>query len=75
MYLDTDNKYIILKIVPNQFMGYIKEHSNQEGQGYNIIFKDYENKKTYMTKAYIKSSDVNAIQDMYIQYFKMIGKQ
>ena len=73
MYLDTDNKQIILKIVPPQFMNFIKEHSNQDGVGYNVVFKDYENKKTYLTKAYIKSDDITVIQSMYLQYFKSVG--
>lgn len=73
MYLDTDNKQIILKIVPPQFMNFIKEHSNQDGVGYNVVFKDYENKKTYLTKAYIKSDDITVIQSMYLQYFKTVG--
>lgn len=73
MYLDTDDKQIILKIVPTQFMNFIKDHSNQDGVGYNVVFKDYENKKTYLTKAYIKSDDITVIQSMYLQYFKAVG--
>ena len=73
MYLDTDDKQIILKIVPPQFMNFIKDHSNQDGVGYNVVFKDYEKKKTYLTKAYIKSDDITVIQSMYLQYFKAVG--
>lgn len=72
MYLDTDEKQIILKTVPNQYMAFIKSHSNQENKGYNIVFKDFENKKTYMTKAYVKSEDIPVIQSMYLQYFKTL---
>ena len=72
MYLDTDEKQIILKTVPNQYMAFIKSHSNQENKGYNIVFKDFENKKTYMTKAYVTSEDVPVIQSMYLQYFKTL---
>ena len=54
-------------------MNFIKEHSNQDGVGYNVVFKDYENKKTYLTKAYIKSDDITVIQSMYLQYFKTVG--
>ena len=73
MYLDTDSKQIILKVVPPQFMNFIKEHTNQDGVGYSVVFKDYENKKTYLTKAYIKSDDITVIQSMYLQYFKTVG--
>lgn len=73
MYLDVDNKQVLLKVVPNAYMGYIKERSNQEGVGYNIIFKDFENKKTYLTKAYLKSEDITTIQNMYLQYFKSLN--
>lgn len=72
MYLDTDEKQIILKTVPTQYMTFIKNHSNADGSGYNVIFKDFENKKTYLTKAYVKSEDVPVIQSMYLNYFKSL---
>ena len=73
LYLDTDSKQIILKLVPNQYMNFIKSHSNTEGVGYNIVFKDYDKQKTFMTKAYVKSEDIQVIQSMYLEYFKSIG--
>lgn len=72
MYLDTDRKEVVLKVVPNNYMAFIKEHSNQNGVGYNIVFKDYDNQKTYITKAYIKSEDIPLIQNMYLTYFKAL---
>lgn len=72
LYLDVDKKQIILKIVPPEYMGYIKKNSSKEKKGYNIIFKDFDNKKTYMTDSYIKSEDVPVIQNMYLSYFKSI---
>ena len=70
--LDTDNKEVMLRLIPNPYMSYIKERTNKDGVGYNVILKDYENKMTYNTVSYIKSEDVQFIQEVYLSYFKSI---
>lgn len=70
MYLDTENSIVILKLVPTNYMEYIKQRTNTEGKGYRIRFKDVENKKLYETQAYLASEEVQTIQQMYIMYFK-----
>lgn len=72
LYLDTTNSIIVLKLVPDRFMAFIKAHSNNN-QGYRIRFKDSENKMFYDTQCYIASDEVQAIQAMYIQYFKTLA--
>lgn len=72
LYLDTDSKMILLKIVPPQFMSFIKSHSNSS-KGYRIRFKDSANQMWYDTQSYIASEEVSTIQAMYLEYFKALS--
>lgn len=75
MYLDTDAREIRLLKIPNPvYMNFIKQYTNQEARGYRILFKDNENQKYWTTQSYLESDKINVIQQMYLQYFKSIGR-
>lgn len=74
LYVDIDEKVITLKLVPQQYLDFIKAHSNTNNDGYVMRFKDCENKKMYICKSYIASKEINIIQEMYLNYFKQGGK-
>lgn len=72
MYLDIENKMVILKMLPAPYMDFIKARKNSEGKGYRIRFKDCAAKKFYDTQAWLESSQISLIQGMYLQYFKTL---
>lgn len=74
LYVDTENEVVTLKLVPNQYMAFIKSKSNMDKQGYRIRFKDSDAEKLYETEAYLRSEDVAIIQQMYIMYFKALNR-
>lgn len=78
MFLDTDESRVILKMLPPQYMAFIRQRCNKEQNGYRIRFKDTANRMFYDTECYLPSEEVPTIQSMYIQYFKQtagsIGK-
>lgn len=73
MYLDVDNKRVILKTLPKQYMDFIQSKVNREGKGYQIRFKNSEDHKLYDCKAWLTSADISVIQQLYLQYFKSIS--
>lgn len=72
LYLDTDDKIITLKLVPQNYLNFIQQRTNKNGVGYRVRFKDSDKKMIYETQAYIESEDVQVIQSMYLQYFKSL---
>lgn len=70
MFLDTDESRVILKMLPPQYMAFIRQRCNKEQNGYRIRFKDTANRMFYDTECYLPSEEVPTIQSMYIQYFK-----
>lgn len=70
MFLDTDESRVILKMLPPQYMEFIRQRCNKEQNGYRIRFKDTANRMFYDTECYLPSEEVPTIQSMYIQYFK-----
>ena len=70
MYVDIEEKYVMLLLVSNNYMNYIQSMVNREGRGYKVYFRNFDNNTTYETKTYLDSSKINIIQEMYIQYFK-----
>lgn len=78
MFLDTDESRVILKMLPPQYMAFIRQRCNKEQNGYRVRFKDTDNRMFYDTECYLPSEEVPTIQSMYIQYFKQtagsIGK-
>ena len=77
LYLDTDSNEITLLFLPPEFMAVIKQHSNQNKQGYKLIFKDTfglvdKNScgKLYETTSYIASEEISFIQQLFLHYFK-----
>lgn len=70
MFLDTDESRVILKMLPPQYMEFIRQRCNKEKNGYRIRFKDTANRMFYDTECYLPSEEVPTIQSMYIQYFK-----
>lgn len=74
LYLDTDEGEVLLKVVPDAYMQFIRQHANVEGKGYRIKFKDCEKKLWLETKCYIESEDINIIQQMYIKYFTSLAR-
>lgn len=75
LYLDVDEKEVLLRVVPNNYMQFIRQHANTEGKGYKIKFKDCEKKLWLETKCYLESEDINIIQEMYIKYFTSLSRQ
>ena len=74
LYLDVNEKRIIMQMVPSQYMDFIKSHCNSERDGYQVRFKDMQEKKLYDCNAWVRSSEVNAIQSMYLQYLSALNK-
>lgn len=74
MYLDVENKRVILKTLPKQYMDFIQSKVNREGKGYQIRFKNSEDQKLYDCKAWLTSADISIIQQLYLQYFKSIAR-
>lgn len=70
MFLDTEESRVILKMLPPQYMAFIRQRCNKEQNGYRIRFKDTANCMFYDTECYLPSEEVPTIQSMYIQYFK-----
>ena len=73
LYLDVEKKQVTFLLIEPQYMEFIKQRMNHDGNGYAIILKDNVNKKLYTTTSYITSENIRLIQDMYIKYFK--GRQ
>ena len=80
LYLDTSNMEITLLAVPPQYMTFIQQRTNKDSNGYHISFKDtngvlnQERKgQVYSTNAYLASSEINTIQELYLQYFKTLA--
>ena len=72
MYVDIDAKQVILKLVPAEYLSFIKNKANHEGKGYNIMFKDTDKNQLFVTKAYLDSPDIPIIQELYIQFFNSV---
>lgn len=77
LYMDTDKMEITLMALPQNYMQFIQGKVNRESVGYNVWFKDtlgYLNPEKkgalYQTKSYLKSEDVQIIQQLYLQFFK-----
>lgn len=77
LYMDTDKMEITLMALPQNYMQFIQSKVNRESIGYNVWFKDtlgYLNPEKkgalYQTKSYLKSEDVQIIQQLYLQFFK-----
>lgn len=77
LYIDTNKMEITLMALPQNYMQFIQGKVNKESKGYNVWFKDtlgYLNPEKkgalYQTKSYLKSEDVQIIQQLYLQFFK-----
>lgn len=69
LYLDIPEKMIVLKMLPAQYMTFIKSKAHKGEGDYKIRFKDCETKRWFDTDFYIMSEDINTIQQLYIRYF------
>lgn len=72
LYIDTDEKEITFKEVPAQYMTFIRSHCNTEGKGYRVRFKRDVDKTICTYNVWVESSEINIIQEMYLQYFKLL---
>lgn len=77
MYVDTDKMEIFLMALPPEYMAFIKQRVNRENKGYRVWFKDsrglMDSSKPgalYLTNSWLSSSEINTIQELYLQYFK-----
>ena len=77
LYMDTNKMEITLMALPPNYMQFIQSKVNREGKGYNVWLKDTlgyldANKvgALYQTQSYLKSEDVQLIQQLYLQFFK-----
>ena len=70
VYVDIEEKYIILMMLEPQYTNFIKTKINRNGDGYKVYFKDMNSGKLYETPTYLSSDSVNVVQEMYIQYLR-----
>lgn len=77
LYMDTNKMEITLMALPQNYMQFIQGKVNKESKGYNVWFKDtlgYINPEKkgalYQTKSYLRSEDVQIVQQLYLQFFK-----
>lgn len=77
LYMDTNKMEITLMALPQNYMQFIQGKVNKESKGYNVWFKDtlgYLNPEKkgalYQTKSYLRSEDVQIVQQLYLQFFK-----
>ena len=70
MYLDTDNKKIILLWVEPEYLNFIQQRCNHEGRGYQIRFKNNVTNQMVECNAWIASEEINIIQALYLKYFR-----
>lgn len=70
MYVDLENHTVYCKIVPPQYMNFIKSKVIQGDNGYKLRFKDFDNRKEYTTDVVVPSENIQVIQDMYISLAK-----
>ena len=55
-------------------MDLIQSKVNRDGEGYKIRFKDCDAGKLYDCEAWLKSEDVNFIQQIYLTYFNALAR-
>lgn len=73
MYVDLEKKEVHCKLVPENYMQFIKQRVVPEGSNeYKLFFKDTEKKVIYTTTCELPSAELGVIQSMYIQYMKAV---
>lgn len=72
LYLDVQEKMIMLKMLPAEYMTFIKSKSYKGSGDYKIRFKDCSSMRWFDTDFYIMSEDINTIQQLYIRYFNSL---
>lgn len=77
MYVDTDKMEIYLMALPPEYMNFLKQRVNHENKGYRVWFKDSKAVMDaakpgalYLTNSWLDSSEINIVQEMYLQFFK-----
>ena len=81
MYTDIDERTVYLMLLPSNYTNFIRSKVNRTGDGYRVMFKDTlglqdPNKKgaLYLTETYLRSEDIQVVQQLYLQYFKEVVK-
>lgn len=78
LFVDIPNKLVLLKLVPNNYMEYIKSHTQPYKEdmtnAYRVYFLDTDKKQKFRTDVCISTKDIKTIQDMYISYMKAIRR-
>ena len=80
MYVDTEEKRVILLYPTVAYLRFIESKVNRREDGYSVVFKDTyglispnEKGKLYETPAYLASSEIQTIQSLYLQFFNQGG--
>lgn len=77
LYVDTDKMEIYLMALPPAFMDFLRQKVNHEQRGYRVWFKDSRGimdaskpGALYLTNSWLDSSEINTVQELYLQFFK-----
>lgn len=77
LYVDTEKMEIYLMALPPAYMNFLKQRVNHENKGYRVWFKDtrglMDSAKPgalYLTNSWLDSSEINTVQELYLQFFK-----
>ena len=80
MYVDTEEKRVILLYPTVAYLRFIESKVNRREDGYSVVFKDTyglinpnEKGKLHETPAYLASSELQTIQSLYLQFFNQGG--
>lgn len=80
MYVDTEEKRVILLYPTVAYLRFIESKVNRREDGYSVVFKDTyglinpnEKGKLHKTPAYLASSELQTIQSLYLQFFNQGG--
>lgn len=80
MYVDTDKMEIYLMALPSEYMAFLQKRVNHDNRGYRVWFKDSRGLMDaskpgalYLTNSWLDSSEINIVQELYLQFFKKGG--
>lgn len=75
MYVNTETKEVTILLVPYPtLMTNISKICNREGNGYKVEIKDTVKKVIQKTPAYLPYDKIKAVQDIYLEYFRLVSK-
>ena len=72
MYIDIEEKIVTLLLPLPNYISFIQSLCNADGVGYRLYFFDSTTGKLFKTPKYVASNKLNVLQDMYIQYLRIV---